>query len=341
MKRVVFLIAAVMIAAVLSSVSTASAMNIRFNIMYAPKHPLVVEAFAPWAEEVAKVTNGRVTVTLFPSSALAPPPQVYDSVVSRAADMGVSAPSYARDRFLLTGVMDLPMVGGRKAEDSSAVLWELVERFPAIQDEYQDVKLLWTYTNPAYQLHFTNRRVETLEDLRGSVISAGGTVSTQIVRALGASPEAIPMVDVYLALQTGVVEGCFLPYAPLRSQRMADVLKYHTEADLVANTFYVVMNKRVWDRISAEDRKAIDAISGAVMARNCGSIFDKHQEIDRAWMKEKGDEFIELSAEERARWTERILPIRDIWLKDTAAKGLPGQEILDTALKLMEERTAK
>ena len=336
-STVVVLLAVSLTILILSSAG--EALELRFNVMYTPKHPLCREAFDPWAEKVTEVTNGRVKVTMFYSNTLSKAPQVYDAVISGVADVGLSCPTYTRDRFLMTGVMDLPMVAGRSAKTSSEALWQLYESSSEMQKEYGDVKLLWLYMNPAWQLHFTKKQVRTLEELKGLIISAGGTVPTRIVKALGASPESIRMTEVYLALEKGVVEGCFLPYSPLRSQGMADLLHYHTEADLVGGTFYVVMNRGLWNKLSAEDQKAIEKISGLQAGRHCGAVFDKYQDIDRAWMAKKGDMFFSLEPSERERWTERIMPLREEWLRDTEAKGLPGKKLLELALKLMSQKS--
>lgn len=336
-KRISFVLAMILVLS-LACASTAAALNLRLNIMYSERHPLSVEAFRPWADEVAEVTNGRVRVTVFHSNALSPPPQVFDATISGVMDVGLAAPTYARDRFLLSGVMDLPMVAGPSGEINSMVMWELFEKFPEIQNEYKDVKMLWMFVNPAYQLHFSKREVRTLEDLQGTVISAGGTMALAILRALGAAPEAITMTDVYLALQKGVVEGCFLPYAPLRSQRIAELVNHHTNVNLAANTFFVVMNKRKWESISPEDRQAIEAISGGVMAKRCGKVFDTNEQKDIQWMKEQGNTFYTVSPEERQKWAERILPLQTEWVKDTEARGFEGQKILDQALKLVAEK---
>jgi len=135
---------------VLALAIPASALNLRLNIMYGPKHPLARGVFKTWAQQVKKVTQGRVKVTIFYASALAKPKQVFGATVSGVTDVGLSCPTYARDRFPLSGVLDLPMVATSSAEKNSAVLWKLYEKYPAMQKEYSDVKLLWLYTNPAY-----------------------------------------------------------------------------------------------------------------------------------------------------------------------------------------------
>lgn len=339
MKKGFFVILGVVLVGSMILASTTWALNVRFNGMYSPKHPLSREAFNPWAKKVAEVTEGRVKVTMFYSGALFKPKQAYDAVASRVGDMGVVLPTYARNRFLLSGVVDLPMVADEKALNNSEVLWEMYNTFPDMQKEFSDVKVLWTYMNPAFQLHFTKKAVRNLDDLKGAVVSAGGTVNAKIMKSLGASVEAIPMTEVYLALQKGVIEGCFLPYAPLKSQRMADLLHFHTNANLMAVAFFVVMNKDVWGQISPQDQKAIAGISGLAGAQLVGSVFDKYQGKDTAWMAKKGDKFFTLEPAEREKWAKRILPIRNDWIKDARAKGAPAEKILDTALKLMAEKT--
>ncbi len=324
---------------ILLASTSAHALNLRFNVMFTPKHPLCREAFVPWSKQVKEVTSGRVKVTMFYSNALFKPKDAMNAISSRIGDIGIVLPAYNRNKLLLNSVMEQPMVAGKKALVNSEVVWELYQSVPEMQKELEEVKVLWAYMNPAFQLHFTKKNVATLDDLQNTVISAGGTTQTQIIRSLGASPEAMPMVNVFLAMQKGVVEGCFLPYAPLRTQKIANLVKYHTNANLMAVTFFIVVNKGVWDKISPEDQKAIEAISGLTAAQKCGQVFDKAQERDTAWMEKNGHTFVSLSAEQQKMWAEKVNPIRQTWIKDAKAKGYadPGK-VLDKALQLMAQK---
>ncbi|BEQ14672.1 TRAP transporter substrate-binding protein [Desulfoferula mesophila] len=330
-------ILATLLLLVFGTATLASAMNIRLNIVYGPKHPLAKGVFKNWAEQVKKVTDGRVKVTIFYASALAKITQVFDATVSGQIDAGLSCPTYAQDRFPLSGILDQPMVATSSAEANSAALWKLYEKYPAMQKEYEKVKVLWFYTNPAFQLHFTKRDVRNLEELKGAIVSAGGSAALQMLKALGANPEALPMPEVFLALQKGVVEGCFLPYPPLRPRRMTDILTTHTVGDFSATGFYVIMNQKKWNSISPTDQKAIMQVSGLAAAKMSGRDFDQAQERDVAWMKKKGDKFFVLDPTERAKWMARVKPLRDAWVKDLEAKGLPAQAVLDDALKMLNK----
>ena len=339
MKRKQLMIAMGLFLSTFFLAASANALNLRFNVMYGPKHPLCKQAFVPWANEVKKVTNGRVKVTMFYSNALFKPKDALDAISSRVGDIGIVLPVYARSRLILNSVMDQPMVAGEKALKNSEVLWDLYQSTPEMQDELKDVKVLWSYMNPAFQLHFTKKKVEDLKELQNLVISAGGATQTQILRLLGASPEAMPMVDVFLAMQKGVVEGCFLPYAPLRTQKIADLTRFHTNANLMAVSFFITINKGAWDKISPEDRKAIEAISGLVAARKSGQVFDAAQEKDVAWMAKKGDQFYTLSADQKQLWAEKVAPVREKWVQEAKEKGYAASDkLLEKALALMAEK---
>jgi len=339
MKKKQLMVAMGLFLSIFLLAGSASALNLRFNVMYSPKHPLCKEVFAPWANEVKKVTDGRVKVTMFYSNALFKPKDALDAISSRVGDIGIVLPVYARSRLILNSVMDQPMVAGEKALQNSEALWELYQSTPELQNELKSVKVLWSYMNPAFQLHFTKKQVKDLKELHNVVISAGGATQTQILRLLGASPEAMPMVEVFLAMQKGVVEGCFLPYAPLRTQKIADLTHFHTNADLMAASFFITVNKDVWDKISDQDKKAIEAISGLAAAKKSGQVFDAAQKRDVAWMAKKGDKFFTLSPDQKKLWAEKIAPVREKWIEEAKAKGYADpQKLLDKALAVMAEK---
>ena len=53
--------------------------------------------------------------------------------------------------------------------------------------------------------------------------------------------------------------------------------------------------------------------------------------------KERGQEIIDLSPEEFEKWKATGKPAWDEWVKQMEAKGLPGQKVLDEAVKLVEK----
>ena len=100
---------------------------------------------------------------------------------------------FNRSKLILNSVMDQPMVAGEKALQNNEALWEMYQSTPDMQNELKDVQVLWNYMNLAFQLHFTKKKVENLKELQNTVISADGATQAQLLRLLGAAPEAMPM----------------------------------------------------------------------------------------------------------------------------------------------------
>jgi TRAP-type C4-dicarboxylate transport system substrate-binding protein len=101
--------------AVVMLCAPAHALNLRFNVMFTPKHPLCREAFVPWSNQVKEVTDGRVKVTMFYSNALFKPKTALNAIASRIGDVGIILPTYNRNKLLMNSVMEQPMVAGEKA----------------------------------------------------------------------------------------------------------------------------------------------------------------------------------------------------------------------------------
>jgi TRAP-type C4-dicarboxylate transport system substrate-binding protein len=76
---------------------------------FAPANTFPAKQMDKWAEEVEKRTNGKVKVEKFPGGTLLTAQNMYDGVLKRVADIGLSCPSYEPGRFPLTGISDQPV----------------------------------------------------------------------------------------------------------------------------------------------------------------------------------------------------------------------------------------
>ncbi|MGH8707698.1 MAG: TRAP transporter substrate-binding protein, partial [Burkholderiales bacterium] len=72
-----------------------------------PQHPIVIYIMKPWADQVAKVTNGRVTVQMLPK-AIAAPNQHYDATINGQVDLAWATYGYQPERFQPYLIAELP-----------------------------------------------------------------------------------------------------------------------------------------------------------------------------------------------------------------------------------------
>jgi len=302
--------------------------KLKLSIAYPAKHPLTVKAFEVWAKRLEECANGQVEVTLFPGGTLSKIKENYDATIAGVCDISMYVPAYAAGRFPLSNAMNLPMLFPSSTVASLAS-WDLFEKFPEIRKEYSETRLLFFYFTPPYEIHTVKKPINVMEDLKGLQIRTAGPISAKLITALGASPVAISMPEAYLGLQKGVLDGLVSPYGPMRGFKTANVTYNHTvNANLFSNAFCVVMTLKKWNSLPQNIQKAIEEVSGAKASKLFGNVFDKITGPDIKYMKKKGDTFTTISPEEKKRWTAAIKGIRDKWVKDMTAKGMPAEKII-------------
>ncbi len=313
--------------------------ELKFAISMPAGHPMTTDAFEMWAKSVEQATSCRVKVTIFPGDTLISGFTAFDAVKAGACDLAMLSQSYEPNRFPLTMVMNQPL-DFPNAVVSGQIAWDLYQEFPEIQEEYQDVKLLFFYSTSAYQFHTPKKPIRTKEDLKGLLIRVGGPVDKAITEALGGIPEFMHMPDTYLALSKGVLDVHMSGFGPMKGLRTAEATRFHIEnANLHTSIFGIIMNKDKWNSLSPEDREAIEGVSGREAAKLFGRVFDWTDTDTIQFMKEKGDTFFRLSAEEKAEWRKVFDTIVADWVSEQEANGLPGRKILEAALRLKEKYT--
>ena len=100
-----------------SSISTAAAETVlRLSNWVPPSHTVTLDILTPWMEDVARVTEGRVTIDAL-KSPLGKPPAHFDIARDGLADIAIGVHGYTPGRFILSQIAELPFLS-----DSSEVL---------------------------------------------------------------------------------------------------------------------------------------------------------------------------------------------------------------------------
>lgn len=293
----------------------------------------------PWAERIEEESDGRIQIEIFPALQLGgTASDIYSQVRDGVADLGWTLPGYTAGLFPATEVYELPFIAG-PAEATSPALMEFAEEY--LQDEWADVKLLALHTTAPGHLHTVNERVASLEDLQGVKVRSPSSVGVDTLEALGAVPVGMPVPQVYEALDRGVVEGALLPWTIMRPTRIYEVTQYTTELGILASTFALFMNKDTYDSLPEDLQKVIDDNTGLELARQGGILWDADEEETRERAIKAGVEVVELDEEELARWKEATRPVLEAWLERMDARGLPGQQMLEDAQRLLEKHQSQ
>ncbi len=332
--RTVFALAALLLGTFLllagAVPAQAASTELTFSIFFPPTHGQA-KAAVDFAQEIERRTDGRVKMTCFPGGTLTKAPQVYDGVVTGISDLGNSCFAYTRGRFPVMAAVDLPM-GYPSGEVASRVAHEFAK--DVNPKELQDVKVLYIHAHGPGLLH-TKSPVRNLGDLKGMKIRATG-LSAKVVEALGAVPVAMPQGGTYEALQKGVVEGTFGPIEVLKGWKQGEVVDYTTECFGIGYTtaMFVVMNKDKWNALPADVKTIIDDLSDEWVDVH-GKIWDQTDTEGREFTKSLGNELIQLSAEENARWRKAVEPVIQNYIEGTPN----GKVYVDKVRSLIEKHS--
>lgn len=206
-------------------------------------------------------------------------------------------------------------------------------------------KIFWPYLAPAaeergFQVlsvwengfrHITNNTRPIVEpaDLSGIKLrTPRGVWRVRLFQSFSANPTPMPLEEVFVALQTGVLDGQENPLSQIHSQRFQEVQRYLSLSRHVYSPAYLIAGKEHWAKVPQDIRVEIEAA-----ARETKQYVMRHAaELDEqllGTLQESGIEVNEVDRESFVSASEAIYQEFD--------RSIPGgRQWIDEALALAE-----
>ena len=313
----------------LSGSAAAKSIEISLSLIIPPGHMRNIHVLDPWVKMVRDRTEKKVKITPYYGAALASPDETFEFTLNGVADIAEGITYATPGRFPLTETVMLPELGFETSLSCSKALWQIYEESPELKKEYAGVKVLWLHVTPAVKLVTRKKPVYSLEDLKGLKIWVSGATAVKMGKALGFTPVSMPVGDLYLSLEKGVIDGAALPVEILISRRLAEVTKYVIDIDLGHDTFYVIMNKDTWKRLSPDVQKVFEELSAEWAVDFTGKAWDKFDTEAQERVISMGIEFISLSDAEKTKWKELLGQVKNEYAAELDARNMPGTKLLN------------
>lgn len=326
--------------------------ELRFSHHNPPTGRTTVKFLDPWAKQVENATKGAVKITMYPSESLAKSKDNIEAVMGGMADIAWLQLGNWPMRFPLTEVKSLPFIclssgklDGKTVSGgliNGRIMQELYEKFPEIQAEFKDMKILFLHTPDPFTLYMGKKPIRNTADLNGMKIRAIGNRPLEMWKLLGASPVNLPEPDVYEAGEKGVIDGVNTAWAAGATYKYYEIFRYVHNIGTSTSVMAVAMNKDKWNSMPPDVQNAIMSVSGFKGSEFAGDAafgFDVRDEFIAAAQKAgKPVEMINLDAGEYEKWKEMAgKPLWNQWVGEMKAKGFDGQKILDAALELIKK----
>lgn len=307
-----------------------------FNSFLPPQHPINTRVLKPWAEDIAKATEGRVRIEIAPAS-LAAPPQQMDAVVKGIVDGAYIFNGFLQGKVVLPQMAQLPFVNST-AKASSVALWRAHERYFAKADEYKGVELLSLFVFNGGPFYGAKGPVRSAADLKGIKFYALPGTAADILEAAGAGVVAAPAARSFEIISGGTVDG-FAGY-PVQDAKAFNTLQYakaitDVKGHLTAPSFSLFLNKKRWASISSADQAAIRKLSGESFAAR-SAVYDEIEEKARKDAAAAGIQFTKADTAFAELLKGLGAKQRQEWLAEASRLGVDGV----AALKFYETETA-
>jgi TRAP-type C4-dicarboxylate transport system substrate-binding protein len=306
MTKKLLVLASCLALAAMAFAAPAAAKTLKLQCAY-PQTAYAGQSTQFFADEVKRLTDGKLKVKVFWPGQLVKTKEAFDAVRQGMIE-GYSGsllyfaglvpevncqwlpfnwadPAEAKDVFLNKGYMDVmeeatAQHGVTYLAPLSVATMGLMTKFP----------------------------VRKLEDLEGKKIRAVG-MEAHIVEALGASAVAIAGAEQYMALQRGTVDGTDYPWYTIEKYKFYEVLDY-----IIAPAFHtpgiieIVINQKVFQGLPADQQEAVKKAAINAMERSFKLTEKWDQEALQAAEK-RNVEIIQLSDQELARFREALKPL--------------------------------
>ena len=254
-----------------------------------------------FAAEVSDLSDGSLNIKVFHGGSL----NLKDNDVARwlprgAAEMGLVWANYlGRDVPALNAVMIQGSVGSPK---------ELITALPEIQKIYKEVLAEWKIVPTGFMalpilkasIFCREKPVRTLDDLKTRKLRVWSNDQVETFTKLGVSAQIVGQNDLYVALQTGVVDCAVYPALFAHTISLQEVTKYASYLYPVAGVPYVLgASESAWNTLSDKERASITTAAANVWARtNEYSKAEEKEQAARAKLTSQGIEFLDAFSEE-------------------------------------------
>ncbi|MES2936068.1 MAG: TRAP transporter substrate-binding protein [Pseudomonadota bacterium] len=324
MKRPLFSLSALAAAALFGGSASAQTV-LTASSWLPPTHSLSI-AQKEWCDLVEKNSGGKVKCNILPR-AVANPPGTYDAVKNGLADVSFTVHGYTPGRFVLSQMAELPFLGDA-AEPICVAFHRMAVKHPEFVQEHQGVHVLALFTHGPGIVFNTKKPVAKVEDLQGLKWRVGGGMVNDMTKALNMNVTLKPATDNYELLSSGVMDGTLLPAESTESFKIDKLIKHATTfpGGLYNTSFVFLMNQGKYDKLSADEKKAVDAASGEVAARIFGRNWDKVDRRAYALMQANNVQIVKADARFVSDVKAKTAPLEQKWVKDAEAKGLKNAD---------------
>ncbi|MCM2339862.1 TRAP transporter substrate-binding protein [Rhodoferax sp.] len=261
-----------------------------------------------FADEVAKLSGGKMKVRAIGAAALGPDNQMQQALIGGAQEMMVGSTATLVGITKEMALWDTPFLISNTKEADAMLDGPIGDKVRNKLPEKGLVGLVY-WENGFRNLTNSKRAITKMEDMNGIKLRVmQNNVFLSSFQTLGANAIPLAFSELFSALETKTVDGQENPFNTILSSKFYEVQKYMTVTNHVYSPWIVTASKKWWGQLSKDEQKVL--MDAARVSRD----FERKDTRDEAAkamadLKTKGMMINELSPAESARMRDKLTKV--------------------------------
>jgi tripartite ATP-independent transporter DctP family solute receptor len=311
------------VAIVLSAGTAAAQTEIKFGHVGEPG-----SLFDLSAQEFAKRANAKLgnkaKVTVYGSSQLGGDGELMKKLKLGTVDLALPS-TVMSSQVPAFGVFEMPYLV-KNREQMAKVRDQVVVPMLEPIAEKSGYHIIGVWENGFRQITNSKHPIKVPSDLQGIKLRVpGGTWRVKMFKAYGANPSPLAFSEVFVALQTGVMDGEENPLAQIYPARFYEVQKYLSMTGHVYTPAYVTAGAS-WSRLPADVQKILADTAIEMQPE----VYKIAAGLDESLFKKLKDAGMQINDADKDAFIKASKPIYEEFAKEVPG----GKELIDKSLAL-------
>lgn len=207
-----------------------------------------------FAEEVERLTDGDLKIRVHSGQSLYKQPEIKRAVASGQIQAGEILLSAYGNEDPLYEVDSIPFLAS--GYDNAHKLWMAQKPLLEKHLDKEGLVLLYSVAWPCTAI-YSKKPINSLQDLQRMKMRAYNAATSRLAEHLAASPTTVQAVEVPQAFATGVIEAMITSPMTGKDTQAWDYVSYYTDTCAWHNKNFVIINKRVFNKLDEKKRKAV------------------------------------------------------------------------------------
>lgn len=283
--------------------------TLKFAFQNQTGHPQAQGA-QKFADLVAAKSGGKMTVKLFAGGALGGDLQTVSALQGGTVELTVLNAGILSAQVKEFAAYDFPFLFNSGKEADAVTDGPFGQKLMARLED-KGLHGLGYWDLGFRNLTNSKRPIVKADDIAGLKIRViQSPIYIDLFGALGANATPLPFPELYPALDQKAVDGQENPNTTILSSKFAEVQKYITQTRHIYNPQALLISKKTWDGMSADEKKIITEASNESTAfQRQASRGAADSALDA--LKKAGMTVSELPPEEMAKLRTKVKPVID------------------------------